>query len=76
MGTVKLSKREYQILCLMKEGLLNKQIAKRLGISEKTVSTYISRMRLKMGINQVNAYYMVAHAIKHDWFSPRRRRVI
>ena len=44
----KLSKREKEVSELLRQGLLNKQIAYDLGISTKTVSTYKTRLRKKM----------------------------
>jgi DNA-binding NarL/FixJ family response regulator len=46
-----LSNREFQILCLIAEGKTPKGIADELCISEKTVSTYCSRILEKMEIS-------------------------
>ena len=46
-----LSNREFQILCLIAEGKTPKGIADELCISEKTVSTYRSRIMEKMEIS-------------------------
>ena len=43
----KLSKRESEIIKLKTEGLCDKQIAKKLGISYGTVRNYIDRAKLK-----------------------------
>lgn len=45
-----LSDREFEVLRLMAKGLGVKQIAARLGISPKTVGTYRSRIREKLGV--------------------------
>jgi len=45
-----LSEREFQILCLLAKGLSIIEIGKHLFISEKTVSTYRTRLLEKMGM--------------------------
>lgn len=49
----KLSNRESEVLSLLTEGKKNKDIAINLGISEKTVSTYKSRVFDKMDVNNL-----------------------
>ena len=48
-GLARLSPREEQVLGLASEGLLDKQIAANLGITENTMRTYWRRIRLKVG---------------------------
>jgi len=45
-----LSDREYQALCMIASGKTVKQIAEELNLSEKTISTYRSRVLQKMGM--------------------------
>ncbi|WP_433854595.1 response regulator [Streptomyces kronopolitis] len=45
-----LSPREREILGLVGEGLTNRQIGKRLYLSEKTVKNYVSRLLAKLGV--------------------------
>ncbi|MDH4112569.1 MAG: response regulator transcription factor [Actinomycetota bacterium] len=45
-----LSPREHQILSLLTDGLANKQIARRLGISEKTVKGHLTRIFHAIGV--------------------------
>lgn len=45
-----LSEREFQIMCLLAKGLTIIEIGKQLFISEKTVSTYRTRLLEKMGM--------------------------
>jgi DNA-binding NarL/FixJ family response regulator len=45
-----LSEREREVLVLVGSGLANKQIASRLGISEKTVKGHLSRIFLTLGV--------------------------
>ena len=49
----RLSKREREVLSLVIAGLLNKQMAYRLGIVEKTIKVHRRRMLLKMGAHTV-----------------------
>jgi DNA-binding NarL/FixJ family response regulator len=48
---VKLTKRERQLASLLAQGLKNKEIAYRLGITEGTVKVYLSRLYAKLGVN-------------------------
>jgi len=45
-----LSPREQEILALLADGLLNKQIAARLGISTNTVKTHLELLFEKLGV--------------------------
>lgn len=47
-----LSPREREILGLVGEGLTNRQIGKRLYLSEKTVKNYVSRLLAKLGVER------------------------
>jgi len=44
-----LTEREQEIMCLVAQGLLNKQIAAELGLSEVTIKTYRGHVMQKMG---------------------------
>ncbi len=59
-----LSEREYQILCLLASGKTNSEIARLLALSTKTVSTYRSRILLKMKM-RTNAELM-NYAFRHQ----------
>jgi two-component system, NarL family, invasion response regulator UvrY len=48
----KLSEREFQIMCMLARGISVKEIADELYISDKTVSTYRSRIFGKMGMTK------------------------
>jgi RNA polymerase sigma factor (sigma-70 family) len=48
-----LSSREREVVCLVVEGLLNKQIADQLGTAENTVKVHRSRAMTKMRANSV-----------------------
>lgn len=47
-----LSKREYEILQLINDGLSNQQIADRLFVSENTVKKHISNLFIKMDVER------------------------
>jgi DNA-binding NarL/FixJ family response regulator len=49
--TESLSPREVQVLALLAEGLVNKQIAARLGISRHTVKTHLAALFHKLGVS-------------------------
>ena len=59
-----LSEREFQVMILLAEGKTVLEIAKEIFISDKTVSTYRSRIMEKMGIKK-NAY-LTLYAIRHN----------
>ncbi len=50
-ATELLTKREVEVLKLITEGMLNKEIADRLGISEKTVKNHISNIFKKIDVS-------------------------
>ena len=49
-GAATLSRREQEILALLADGLVNKQIAARLGISTNTVKTHLELLFEKLGV--------------------------
>ncbi|MER7950588.1 response regulator transcription factor [Streptomyces sp. NPDC096079] len=66
-----LSERERSVLDLIGEGLTNRQIAKRLYLSEKTVKNHISRLLGKLGVERrVQAAVIAAQA--HERASEER----
>ena len=46
-----LSLRERQILALVADALTNREISRRLNLSEKTVKNYVSKMLTKLGFD-------------------------
>lgn len=50
IGSTTLSRREQEILALLADGLVNKQIAARLGISTNTVKTHLELLFEKLGV--------------------------
>ncbi|MEV7282145.1 response regulator transcription factor [Streptomyces sp. NPDC093111] len=62
-----LSERERSVLDLIGEGLTNRQIAKRLYLSEKTVKNHISRLLGKLGVERrVQAAVISAQVHEHE----------
>ncbi|MFH0945059.1 MAG: response regulator transcription factor [Planctomycetota bacterium] len=57
-----LSPREYQVFTLLVEGLRGKDIAGRLDISQKTVSTYRTNLMLKLNIHDIAG--LVRYAVR------------
>ena len=48
-----LSTREFEIFCLLAEGLGSAEIAKRLSLSHKTVANYGTQLKSKLGVSTV-----------------------
>jgi DNA-binding NarL/FixJ family response regulator len=49
-GAVQLTPRESEVLSLVRKGLANKQIARRLGISERTVKAHLTSTFQRIGV--------------------------
>ena len=60
----RLSDREFEVMCMIAAGQTATEIAVNLGISSKTVSTYKSRILVKM--EMTNAAQLIRYAIEHD----------
>lgn len=65
-GKNKLTRREYEVLTLIAEGLNNKEIGESLFISEKTVKNHVSNIFKKIEVNDRTqaAIYAFKHNIK------------
>lgn len=61
----RLSDREFQVLCLVADGKSSTEIARQLGLSVKTVSTFRSRIFEKLGLRSTAEMtrYAVAHGL-------------
>jgi len=61
-----LTRREYEVITLIAEGLNNREIAEQLFISEKTVKNHVSNIFKKIGVNDRTqaAIYAFKHNIK------------
>ena len=55
-----LTRREQEVLQLVVEGFANKQIARRLRITEKTVKTHVSSILQKLGVADRTAAAVLA----------------
>ena len=51
MSTPHMTRREQQVIELLCQGLANKAIARRLGISDSTVKVHLHHMYLKFGVD-------------------------
>ncbi len=62
---LQLSSREHEVFIMLAKGLSNKEIAATLNLSPKTISTYRSRILLKMGYdnNAQLTYYAIQHRL-------------
>ncbi len=65
-----LSGREREVLELAAQGLGNREIAKRLVVSEKTVVHHLEHIYLKLGAE--NRAHAVAIALARGWIKLRR----
>jgi len=63
------SPREFQVLSLAAQGLTNKEIAYRLGISERTVQFHINSIFNKTTTSSRTE--VVALALRKGWLSPK-----
>ena len=59
-----LSDREFEVLCSLGRGMTVKDVAERMQLSAKTISTYRSRLLEKMGLS-TNAD-LVRYVVEHD----------
>ena len=59
---VDLSKREVDVLRLITEGFKTKEIAKRLGVTPRTIETYRRRLMSKLGVHSVAG--LIKHSIE------------
>ncbi|MGO8734298.1 MAG: response regulator transcription factor [Terriglobia bacterium] len=58
-----LTLRETDIVRLMGEGLSNKEIANRLGVTERTVKFHASNVFAKLGVHDRNSAIEIAHSL-------------
>jgi len=59
-----LSTREFEIFCLLAEGLNNSEIAKRLSLSYKTVANYSTQIKTKLEVTTITEVARLA--IRHN----------
>lgn len=63
-NTVDLTPREQDVLLALGEGLCNRDIAKKLFITEYTVKKHVSQILAKLGLNDRTQAALYAHSIK------------
>jgi DNA-binding NarL/FixJ family response regulator len=66
--SVLLTVREHEVLGLLAQGLSNKQIGRRLGISEHGVKRHVTRLLAKL--NSPNRTFAVARALSEGIIAP------
>jgi FixJ family two-component response regulator len=72
----RLTPREREVLSLVVSGLLNKQVASELGISEVTVEIHRGRVMQKMGAASFAELVRMTEALRNPFeASPRRKRM-
>jgi DNA-binding NarL/FixJ family response regulator len=59
----RVSRREYEVLCMIGCGKTVKQIAEELGLSPKTISTHRARLLRKMQLR--NSAELIRYAVQH-----------
>ena len=71
MRLSRLTEQQYRVLVLLAEGLLNKQIADRLSIQERTVKAHVTAIFEKLGVrNRTQASVLLQHlALTEPGFS-------
>ncbi len=68
---IKLSRREEQIVALLLEGLQNREIAKRLGLSERTIKGYMTNLMMKLGVRSRLEVVIAAQQAPHKTSEPQ-----
>lgn len=64
----KLCRREYEVLVLLGEGLTTAQIALKLGLSPRTIRSYVANMKKRLSAQ--NIQQLVARAVALGLFHP------
>jgi DNA-binding CsgD family transcriptional regulator len=59
-----ISKREYEVLCEISQGLSNQEIAERLFLTESTIKTHISSILLKLNAKRRTEAVKIAKELK------------
>jgi len=73
-GEVRLTKSEKEIAPLICEGFRNKEIAKKLEISEKTVKSHCNRIYKKVGVTDRLQLATYIYKVLPDWYAARNLR--
>ena len=67
-GEAKLSRREMEVIQLVTQGCKNRDIARKLFISEKTVKNHLSAVFRKLGV--ADRLELTRYALERRWFPP------
>jgi DNA-binding NarL/FixJ family response regulator len=63
---MKLSNREIEVAEMLLDGLKNREMAMHMDINQKTVSTFVQRIRIKLGISKdSNSYAIVTKYLEY-----------
>jgi len=68
---IKLTKAEREVVSLICDGFRNKEIAKKLGISEKTVKSHCNRIYKKVGVADRLRLAAYIYKVWPDWYTAR-----
>lgn len=70
------SRRELRLIKLVAQGLKNREIADKLGISHKVVKNYLGKVYEKIGVNGrlELALWYTARVYQRQWKRPKRSR--
>src|SRR5262249_51231866 len=71
-GTVLLSHREQEVVRCVAEGLSNRDIARRLGLTEHTVKNYLFRIFDKLGVSRRGEVVLCAYSVGSGMFPDGR----
>src|SRR6476660_6856154 len=69
---VKLTPQQVRVLMMLSEGLLNKQIAYELGVSEATIKAHVSAILQKLGVESRTQAVIAAARIELGQWSPQQ----
>lgn len=70
--TVRLTRRESQLMDLLAQGMKNKEIACALSLSQGTVKVYLSRLFAKLGVK--DRFELALYGLRHLMADPARHR--
>lgn len=64
IAALQLSKREYEVLCEISNGLSNKEIGAKLHVSESTVKTHVSNLLIKLDAKRRTQAIVIARELE------------
>ena len=68
-----LTPQQVRVLMMLGQGLLNKQIAFQLGVSEATIKAHVSAILQKLHVDSRTQAVIAINRIEGDWRSPKRK---